>query len=179
MTTESVTTQPEQTAEAPRTERPRRVAAPRARAPRGVAVNDPVGDMLTRIRNALGARHETVAIPASRLKIELARILKAQGFVSSYATEAASERKATKESEVLPAGTLLVVRLKYVGGKTPAISGLKRISRPGLRVYARKMEMPRVLGGLGVSIVSTSAGLMTGREAEQKGLGGEVLAHVW
>jgi small subunit ribosomal protein S8 len=80
---------------------------------------------------------------------------------------------------VLPAGTQLVVKLKYIGGKTPAVSGIRRISRPGLRVYARKTEMPRVLGGLGVAIVSTSSGLMTGREAEKKALGGEVLAYVW
>ena len=93
--------------------------------------------------------------------------------------EAAGERKPSKEGEVLPAGAQLVLRLKYVGGKTPAVSGLRRISRPGLRVYARKTEMPRVLGGLGIAIVSTSSGLMTGREAEHKGLGGEVLAYVW
>lgn len=164
--------------EPPRTERPRRIT-PKPRHPRGVAVNDPVGDMLTRIRNAVGARHESVAIPTSRMKAEVARILKAEGFIAGYATEAAGERKATKESEVLPAGAQLVVRLKYIGGKTPALSGVRRISRPGLRVYARKTEMPRVLGGLGVAIVSTSAGLMTGREAERKGLGGEVLAYVW
>lgn len=159
--------------------RPRRVIVPKARSPRGVTVSDPVGDMLTRIRNAVGARHESVMIPSSRIKIEIARILKAEGFIGSYMTEAASERKATKESEVLPAGTQLVVKLKYIGGKTPAVSGIRRISRPGLRVYARKTEMPRVLGGLGVAIVSTSSGLMTGREAEKKALGGEVLAYVW
>jgi small subunit ribosomal protein S8 len=187
MTTEMTTTpsQPVQpapqpaAAEAPRVDRPRRVIVPKARRPRGVAVNDPVGDMLTRIRNASTARHETVMIPASRMKAEIARILKAEGFISGYTTEAASERKATKESEVLPAGTQLIVRLKYIGGKTSAVTGIRRISRPGLRVYARKTEMPRVLGGLGVAIVSTSAGLMTGREAEKKGLGGEVLAYVW
>ena len=159
--------------------RPRRVIVPKARPPRGVTVNDPVADMLTRIRNAVGARHESVMIPSSRMKIEIARILKAEGFISGYMTEAASERKATKESEVLPAGTQLVVKLKYVGGKTPAVAGIRRISRPGLRVYARKTEMPRVLGGLGIAIVSTSSGLMTGREAEKKALGGEVLAYVW
>jgi small subunit ribosomal protein S8 len=184
MTTEATTTIPEQ--QPPRPERaegeaprPRRVIVPKARRPRGVAVSDPVGDMLTRIRNASGARHETVMIPSSRIKIEIARILKAEGFIGGYTTEAASERKATKESEVLPAGTQLVVKLKYIGGKTSAISGIRRISRPGLRVYARKTEMPRVLGGLGVAIVSTSSGLMTGREAERKALGGEVLAYAW
>jgi len=191
MTTEVTTNPiqpPQHTAEPPRFERsegggeaprPRRTIVPKARRPRGVTVNDPVGDMLTRIRNAVGARHESVMIPSSRIKIEIARILKAEGFIGGYLTEAASERKATKESEVLPAGTQLVVKLKYIGGKTPAVSGIRRISRPGLRVYARKTEMPRVLGGLGVAIVSTSSGLMTGREAEKKGLGGEVLAYVW
>jgi small subunit ribosomal protein S8 len=185
MTTEVTTTTPEQQPPRPeRTEgadapRPRRTIVPKARRPRGVAVNDPVGDMLTRIRNAAGARHESVMIPSSRVKIEIARILKAEGFIVGYVTEAASERKATKESEVLPAGTQLVVKLKYIGGKTSAVSGIRRISRPGLRVYARKTEMPRVLGGLGIAIVSTSSGLMTGREAERKALGGEVLAYVW
>ena len=185
MTTEATTT-PEPQPAAPRAERaegdaprPRRVIVPKARRPRGVAVNDPVGDMLTRIRNASGARHETVMIPSSRVKVEIARILKAEGFIGPYRLEAASERKATKESEVLPAGTQLVVTLKYIGGKTSAVSGIRRISRPGLRVYARKTEMPRVLGGLGIAIVSTSSGLMTGREAEKKALGGEVLAYVW
>ena len=140
--------------------------------------NDPLGHILTRIRNATGARHECGMIPSSRMKIGIARILKAEGFITGYVPEAASERKATKESEVLPAGTQLVVKLKYVGGKTSAVSGLRRISRPGLRVYARKTEMPRVLGGLGIAIVSTSTGLMTGREAEHKGLAGDVLAYV-
>lgn len=184
MTTELTTNAPEP--QPPRPERadgeaprPRRTIVPKARRPRGVTVNDPVGDMLTRIRNAAGARHDTVMIPSSRMKIEIARILKAEGFIGGYRTEAASERKATKESEVLPAGTQLVVTLKYIGGKTSAVSGIRRISRPGLRVYARKTEMPRVLGGLGIAIVSTSSGLMTGREAERKSLGGEVLAYVW
>jgi small subunit ribosomal protein S8 len=180
MTTEATVQTPDQPGgEPPRVDRPRRVITPKARHPRGVTVSDPVGDMLTRIRNAVGARHENVAMPSSRMKIEIARILKAEGFIGGYVTEAATERKATKESEVLPAGTLLIVRLKYIGGKTPAVSGVRRISRPGLRVYARKTEMPRVLGGLGVAIVSTSSGLMTGRQAEKKGLGGEVLAYVW
>lgn len=179
MTTEvtATTTSEQPGAEAPRP--PRKVSAPKIKRPRGVTVTDPVGDMLTRVRNAAGARHETVSIPSSRMKVEVARILKAQGFIGGYAVEAAGERKPSKEGEVLPAGAQLVLRLKYVGGKTPAVSGLRRISRPGLRVYARKTEMPRVLGGLGIAIVSTSSGLMTGREAEHKGLGGEVLAYVW
>ncbi|HEY3125590.1 MAG TPA: 30S ribosomal protein S8 [Candidatus Limnocylindria bacterium] len=120
--------------------------------------------MLTRVRNGAGARHETVTIPASRTKLEVAKILKAEGFISSF------EQPTPRE---------IVLKMKYIGGKVPAVSGLRRISRPGLRVYARKTEMPRVLGGLGVAIVSTSSGVMTGREAEKKGLGGEVLAYIW
>ncbi len=130
----------------------------------GGAPNDPVADLLTRVRNAAGARHETVSVPTSRTKLEIAKILKNEGFIQSY------EQPTPRE---------IVLKMKYIGGKTPAVSGLRRISRPGLRVYARKTEMPRVLGGLGVAIVSTSSGLMTGREAERKGLGGEVLAYVW
>ena len=125
--------------------------------------NDPVADLLTRVRNAAGARHETVSVPMSRMKAEVARILRDEGFISGFEQPNARE---------------LVLRMKYVG-KLPAVSGLRRISKPGLRVYARKSEMPRVLGGLGVVIVSTSSGLMTGREAQRKGLGGEVLAYVW
>ncbi len=143
--------------------RARRVAAvkkPRRR--RGVAVNDPVGDMLTRLRNAIGARHETVEIPASRLKADIAKILKAEGYIAGLE----------------PSGQSLVLRLKY-SGKAPALTGIDRVSRPGRRVYATRNEMPRVLGGLGIAIVSTSAGVMSGRDARRKGLGGEILATVW
>src|SRR5439155_1383454 len=155
--------QPAETAE--RTERPARKPAPPKKArPKGIGMpNDPVADLLTRVRNAAGARHETVSVPTSRMKAEVARILRDEGFISGYEQPNARE---------------LVLRMKYVG-KLPAVSGLRRISKPGLRVYARKTEMPRVLGGLGVAIISTSSGLMTGREAERKGLGGEVLAYVW
>jgi small subunit ribosomal protein S8 len=125
---------------------------------------DPIADMLTRIRNANRALHERAEMPTSGLKSEIARILKQEGFIASYDQPSARE---------------LVLKMKYIGGKTPAVSGLRRISKPGLRVYARKTEMPRVLGGLGIAIVSTSSGVMTGREAERKGLGGEVLAYVW
>jgi small subunit ribosomal protein S8 len=125
--------------------------------------NDPVADMLTRVRNAVGARHETVSVPTSRTKLEIARILRDEGFISGYEQPSARE---------------ILLRLKFVG-KLPAVSGIRRISKPGLRVYARKSEMPRVLGGMGVAIVSTSSGVMTGRQAERKGLGGEVLAYVW
>jgi small subunit ribosomal protein S8 len=164
--TDETTTTPVQ-AEAERTERPapKRVAPPKKARPRTIGVpNDPVADMLTRVRNAAGARHESVSVPASRTKVEIAKILKAEGFITSFDQPSARE---------------LVLRMKYVGGKLPAVSGLRRISKPGLRVYARKTEMPRVLGGLGIAIVSTSSGVMTGRDAERKGLGGEVLAYVW
>ena len=143
----------------------KRVPSTRKPRPRVIGVpNDPVADMLTRIRNGAGARHETVSMPTSRTKVEIAKILKTEGFISSFEQPSARE---------------LVVKMKYVGGKISAVSGIRRISKPGLRVYARKTEMPRVLGGLGIAIVSTSAGVMTGRQAERKGLGGEVLAYVW
>jgi small subunit ribosomal protein S8 len=156
----------EPAAESRPAERPvRKPAAPQKKArPKGVGMpNDPVADLLTRVRNAAGARHETVTIPASRTKVEIARILRDEGFIAAY--DKPNDRD-------------LVLRLKFVG-KLPAVSGLRRISKPGLRVYARKSEMPRVLGGLGVAIVSTSSGVMTGREAQRKGLGGEILAYVW
>lgn len=144
---------------------PRQAAAPKkTRQRHGGAPSDPVADMLTRLRNAVVARHETVALPASRLLLEIARILKNEGFIAGYEQ---------------PAPRQMMLRLKYIGGKVSAVSGLRRISKPGLRVYARKTEMPRVLGGLGIAIVSTPNGLMTGREAERAGLGGEVLAYVW
>jgi small subunit ribosomal protein S8 len=143
--------------------RPRKAAAPKKPKRRaGVAVNDPVGDMLTRLRNAIGARHESVEIPASRLKAEIARVLKSEGYVTS----------------VEASGPSIVMRLKYAG-KVPALTGVDRVSRPGRRSYARRDELPLVLGGLGIVIVSTSAGVMTGREARRKGLGGEILAKVW
>jgi small subunit ribosomal protein S8 len=166
MLTEEMTATREPAAEiADRAERPARKPAPPKKArPKGIGMpNDPVADLLTRVRNAAGARHETVSVPASRMKAEVARILRDEGFISGFEQPNARE---------------LVLRMKYVG-KLPAVSGLRRISKPGLRVYARKSEMPRVLGGLGVAIVSTSSGLMTGREAQRKGLGGEVLAYVW
>ena len=165
MLTEEMTAMREPAAEAAVSERPARKPAPPKKArPKGIGMpNDPVADLLTRVRNAAVARHETVSIPTSRMKAEVARILRDEGYISGYEQPNARE---------------LVLRLKYVG-KLPAVAGLRRISKPGLRVYARKDEMPRVLGGLGVAIVSTSSGLMTGREAERKGLGGEVLAHVW
>ena len=129
-------------------------------------ISDPIADMLTRIRNASRARHEEVIVPTSRTKLAIAKILKEEGFIEDF-TE-------TREGPQLQ----MKIRLKYVG-RVPVVSGLKRISKPGLRVYAAKTEIPRVLGGLGVVIVSTSHGIMTGAEAHKGQLGGEILAYVW
>jgi small subunit ribosomal protein S8 len=130
-------------------------------------VSDPIADMLTRVRNASRARHSEVIVPASRTKREIARILKEEGFIA----EVREERDGPAQ--------LLRLELKYVDGKVPVVSGLKRISKPGLRVYAQKTDIPRVLGGLGVVIVSTSKGIMTGSQARKAELGGEILAYVW
>lgn len=129
--------------------------------------SDPIADMLTRIRNASAARHKELTLPSSKVKREIARILAEEGFIESWTVNP----DGVQES--------LSVRLKYVEGKTPVVSGLKRISKPGLRVYARKTEIPRVLGGLGLAILSTSRGIMTGSQARKLNLGGEVLCYVW
>lgn len=136
------------------------------KAPPGIA-SDPIADMLTRIRNANSARHDGVKVPASRLKLEIARVLKDEGYIAGYEVEAD--------------GTTQTVRIIFKSrpDRSRVISGVKRISRPGLRVYARKTEIPRVLGGLGIAILSTSEGVMSGRQANRQGLGGEVLAYVW
>jgi small subunit ribosomal protein S8 len=130
-------------------------------------VPDPIADMLTRIRNANTARHAEVKVPASKLKLEIARVLKEEGYVAGYDVEAD--------------GTTQTLRIIFKSrpDRTRVISGVKRISRPGLRVYARKTEIPRVLGGLGIVILSTAQGVMAGRQALHLGLGGEVLAYVW
>ena len=127
---------------------------------------DTIADMLTRIRNAIGAGHETVTIPASKVKLNIANILLAEGYISKIEETAEGVRKN------------IVVTLKY-NGKQNVISGLKRISKPGLRIYAKCDELPKVLNGLGIAIVSTSKGLLTDKEAREKKLGGEVLAYVW
>ena len=129
-------------------------------------ISDPIADMLTRIRNASRARHEEVSIPSSRVKLAIARILKDEGFIEDF-----SELQAGPRTDIR-------IRLKYVG-RVPVVSGLKRISKPGLRVYAAKTEIPRVLGGLGVVIISTSQGIMTGAQARKGQLGGEILAYIW
>jgi len=130
-------------------------------------MTDTIADMLTRIRNALIAKHDSVEIPASTMKKAIAQILVDEGYIKSYEVIANAEKKTIR------------VQLKYGANKQRVIVGIKRISRPGLRVYARKDEMPKVLGGLGIAIVSTSRGVMTDREARKQGVGGEVLAYVW
>ncbi len=129
-------------------------------------VNDPIADMLTRIRNAVMVGHESVLVPHSRTKVAIARILKEQNFIEDY------EIVKAKPSQTLR------LQLRYVD-KQPAVLGLERVSRPGLRVYAGKTEIPRVYGGLGVAIMSTSQGIMTGQDAWRKKLGGEVLCYIW
>jgi small subunit ribosomal protein S8 len=130
-------------------------------------LTDPIADFLTRIRNALQAQHEDVEIPSSRLKREMARILKEQGYIADFSEE---------DGRV---GKVLRLRLRYTEDRSPVISGMQRVSRPGRRRYVPNSDVPRVLGGMGTTIVSTSTGVMTGHEARQKGVGGEVVAHVW
>ncbi|RZS56480.1 SSU ribosomal protein S8P [Microcella putealis] len=132
-----------------------------------MTMTDPVADMLTRLRNANSAHHDTVSMPSSKLKKGLAEILKREGYITDWAVEDAR------------VGTTLTLSLKYGPNRERSIAGLKRVSKPGLRVYAKSTEIPHVLGGLGVAILSTSSGLLTDREATQKGVGGEVLAYVW
>jgi len=130
-------------------------------------VTDPIADMLTRVRNAIMARHDNVPMPASKLKLALANILKDEGFIVDYEVARGKTERTIK------------IRLKYYEDSTPAISGLKRVSKPGLRVYVQKKEIPRVYGGLGIAIVSTSKGVKTGYHAWREGLGGELLCYVW
>lgn len=129
-------------------------------------MTDPIADMLTRIRNGIQARHETVDIPASKMKQEIARILKEEGYITDYTVTGDVKKTMT-------------VTLKYGANNEKVISGIKRISKPGLRVYAKSSQLPRVLNGLGIAIISTSDGLMTDKEARAKHAGGEVIAYVW
>jgi len=130
-------------------------------------VTDPIADMLTRIRNAMMAKHNQTRMPASKIKVEIARILKDEGYIHDYSAE---------EADGKPTLTLV---LRYGPSGERVISGIERVSRSGLRVYRKKDEIPNVLGGLGISIVSTSQGLMTGAESHRRGLGGEVICNVW
>jgi small subunit ribosomal protein S8 len=133
-------------------------------------MTDPIADFLTRVRNAIHAAHETVEIPASKLKSELARILVEQGYIESFTVIA--------EANDGP-GELIQLRLKYTEDRRSAITGLRRVSRPGRRTYVDAKHIPKVLGGMGTAIVSTSHGMMTGHDARAAGVGGEVLAQVW
>jgi small subunit ribosomal protein S8 len=133
-----------------------------------VSMTDPVADFLTRIRNAIQAAHETVEVPSSRLKTELARILAEQGYIESY-----------EVAEHEGPGQVLRIKLKYTSDRSSAISGLRRVSRPGRRTYVEARGIPKVLGGMGTTIVSTSRGVMTGHDARSAGVGGELLAEVW
>ena len=132
-----------------------------------MTMTDPVADMLTRLRNANSAHHDSVSLPSSKLKSHIAEILKREGYIASW--EVSDAR----------VGQTLTLELKYGPNRERSIAGIKRVSKPGLRVYAKSTEIPKVLGGLGVAILSTSSGLLTDRQAEKKGVGGEVLAYVW
>jgi len=130
-------------------------------------MTDPIADMLTRLRNANSAYHETVSIPFSKLKSHIAEILQAEGYIASWTVA---------DAEV---GKTLTLNLKFGPNRERSLAGVRRISKPGLRVYAKSTNLPKVLGGLGVAILSTSSGLLTDRQATKKGVGGEVLAYVW
>jgi len=132
-----------------------------------MAISDPIADMLTRIRNAIMARHENVLIPASRMKLYIAKILKQEGFISDYEVMGNQPNRQIK------------IILRYDDNNKPVISGLKRVSKPGLRVYSQRDEIPRIYGGQGIAILSTSEGVMTGSKAWRRGIGGELLCYIW
>jgi len=132
-----------------------------------VTVSDPIADMLTRIRNAIMVRHDSVLIPASRMKLSITRILKAEGFINDYEVLRGKSHRVIK------------IHLKYDDKNQPVLSGLERVSKPGLRVYAGRKEIPRIHGGLGIAIVSTPEGVMIGHQAWRQGIGGELLCYVW
>ena len=132
-----------------------------------MTMSDPIADMLTRIRNAVSAKHDSVQMPSSKIKVAIAKVLKEEGFVRDFQVSAEGPR------------SMLKIDLSYTGRKEPVLSGIKRVSKPGLRVYVQKREIPRVLGGLGVAILSTPEGVMTGQLARQRSVGGEILCYVW
>ena len=132
-----------------------------------MTMTDPIADMLTRLRNANSAHHDTVTMPFSKLKSHIAEILQAEGYITGWKVEDAV------------VGKNLIIELKYGPNRERALAGVKRVSKPGLRVYAKSTNLPKVLGGLGVAILSTSSGLLTDKQAAKKGVGGEVLAYVW
>jgi len=131
-----------------------------------MSMTDPVADLLTRIRNASAARHDTVEVPASKMKLEIVRILKEEGYIENF-VHAQETRQGT-----------IKIQLRYASGKKPLITSLERVSRPGCRVYANKSTIPQILGGIGICILSTSQGLVTGKQALERGLGGEVLCAI-
>ena len=132
-----------------------------------MTISDPIADMLTRIRNAIMVRHDFVLVPSSRIKLSIAKILKGEGFISDY--------------EVLKGKPHRVIKiyLRYSDNNQPVLSGLERVSKPGLRVYAQRKEIPKVYGGLGIAIVSTPKGVMTGQQSWRQGIGGELLCYIW
>ena len=132
-----------------------------------MTMTDPIADMLSRVRNASNAYHDTVSMPSSNLKVHIAEILKKEGYIADFTVEDAK------------VGKTLTIELKYGSTRQRSLSGVRRVSSPGLRVYAKSTNLPQVLGGLGVAIISTSQGLLTDRQASEKGVGGEVLAYVW
>ncbi len=132
-----------------------------------MTMTDPIADMLTRIRNALLVRHPDVDVPSSKVKVSIAEILKSEGFISDYSIS----RQKTQN--------WLRLQLHYRANQEPGITGLKRVSKPGLRIHVQKKDVPRAFGGVGISIVSTSHGIMTGRDAYRRGIGGELMAYVW
>ena len=135
-----------------------------------MTMTDPIADMLTRLRNANQAYHERVTMPYSRIKANIAEVLKSEGYIAAWAMQEPEEGKV---------GKTLIVDLKYGNSRERSLAGIRRVSKPGLRVYAKAPDLPRVLGGLGVAIISTSQGLLTDRQARKRGVGGEVLAYVW
>ena len=135
-----------------------------------MSMTDPVADFLTRLRNAAKAQHHDVAIPSSKLKRELARILKEQGYIEAYDVQAPTAERP---------GEQITITLKYTDDRKPVISGMQRVSRPGRRTYVDHAHIPRIQGGMGTAIISTSKGVMTGHEARQQGIGGELVAKVW
>ena len=132
-----------------------------------MTISDPIADMLTRIRNAVMAKHDFVLMPASRMKLAIAKILKEEGFINDYEVLRDKPHRSVK------------IYLKHTDGEQPVLSGLERVSRPGLRVYVQRKEIPRVYGGLGIAILSTSKGLMTGQRAWRQEIGGELLCYIW
>jgi len=135
-----------------------------------MTMTDPIADMLTRLRNANQAYHDRVTMPYSKIKANIAEVLKAEGYIAAWAVQ---------EPEEGMVGKKLILDLKYGNSRERSLAGIRRVSKPGLRVYAKAPDLPRVLGGLGVAIISTSQGLLTDRQARKRGVGGEVLAYVW